>query len=181
MAHGPSPYHEGLEMAHYQGIEVLSNTEYTGMEIQNDDTGSEKPAFGVETVNIYDDDRGSRLHRDLKMRQITMIALGGALGTGLLITTGPTLQQSGPASMLTGYSLVGILCFAVMTAMGEMAAWLPLPSGFTGFAHRFVDPALGFALGWNYWFKYIITTPNNVRKNGLCVVFSLVKLQAHVF
>lgn len=43
-----------------------------------------------------------------------------------------------------------------------MAAWLPLASGFTGFAHRFVDPALGFALGWNYWFKYIITTPNNI-------------------
>lgn len=34
-----------------------------------------------------------------------------------------------------------------------MAAWLPLPSGFTGYATRFVDPALGFCLGWNYWFK----------------------------
>jgi hypothetical protein len=34
-----------------------------------------------------------------------------------------------------------------------MAAWLPLPSGFTGYATRFVDPALGFSLGWNYWFK----------------------------
>jgi len=41
----------------------------------------------------------------------------------------------------------------VMAALGEMAAWLPLPSGFTGYAHRFVDPALGFSLGWNYWFK----------------------------
>jgi hypothetical protein len=35
----------------------------------------------------------------------------------------------------------------------KMAAWLPLPSGFTGYATRFVDPALGFSLGWNYWFK----------------------------
>lgn len=40
-----------------------------------------------------------------------------------------------------------------MAALGEMAAWLPLASGFTGYAHRFVDPALGFSLGWNYWFK----------------------------
>jgi amino acid transporter len=48
--------------------------------------------------------------------------------------------------MLFGYAIVGVLCYAVMTAMGEMAAWLPLPSGFTGFANRFVDPALGFAL-----------------------------------
>lgn len=49
-----------------------------------------------------------------------------------------------------------------MAALGEMAAWLPLPSGFTGYAGRFVDPALGFAVGWNYWFKYIIVTPNNL-------------------
>jgi amino acid transporter len=41
----------------------------------------------------------------------------------------------------------------VMAALGEMAAWLPLASGFTGYAHRFVDPALGFSLGWTYWFK----------------------------
>ena len=52
-----------------------------------------------------------------------------------------------------------------------MAAWLPLPSGFTGFAHRFVDPALGFALGWNYWFKYIITTPNNLIASALVVQY----------
>jgi amino acid transporter len=43
-----------------------------------------------------------------------------------------------------------------MAALGEMAAWLPLSSGFTGYATRFCDPALGFALGWTYWFKYII-------------------------
>jgi amino acid transporter len=54
---------------------------------------------------------------------------------------------------------------------GEMAAWLPIPSGFTGFAHRFVDPALGFAIGWNYWFKYIITTPNNLIASVLIIRF----------
>ena len=43
-----------------------------------------------------------------------------------------------------------------MCALGEMAAWLPLSSGFTGYATRFVDPALGFAMGYTYWFKYII-------------------------
>ena len=52
-----------------------------------------------------------------------------------------------------------------------MAAWLPIPSGFTGFAHRFVDPALGFALGWNYWFKYIITTPNNLIASVLVIKY----------
>lgn len=42
-----------------------------------------------------------------------------------------------------------------MCALGEMAAWLPLPSGFTGYAVRFVDPALGFTLGWTYVFLFI--------------------------
>jgi amino acid transporter len=58
-----------------------------------------------------------------------------------------------------------------MSALGEMAAWLPLPSGFTGYAHRFVDPALGFSLGWTYWFKYIITTPNNLTAFSLVIQY----------
>ena len=66
--------------------------------------------------------------------------------------SGKYLAQSGPVSMLIGYALVGVLCYSVMAGLGEMAAWLPIASGFTGFANRFVDPALGFALGWNYWF-----------------------------
>ena len=45
-----------------------------------------------------------------------------------------------------------------MTALGEMAAYLPHRKGFAGYAARFVDPALGFALGWNYLMKYWIVT-----------------------
>jgi amino acid transporter len=58
-----------------------------------------------------------------------------------------------------------------MAALGEMACWLPLPSGFTGYATRFCDPALGFALGWNYWFKYIIVTPNNLTAASLVIQY----------
>lgn len=58
-----------------------------------------------------------------------------------------------------------------MAALGEMAAWLPLGSGFTGYAGRFADPALGFALGWNYYFKYIIVTPNQLTAASLVVQY----------
>jgi len=64
-----------------------------------------------------------------------------------------------------------MIAFLVMAALGEMAAWLPVSSGFTGYAHRFVDPALGFALGWNYWFKYIIVTPNNLTAFAATIQF----------
>ncbi|KAI9642903.1 amino acid transporter [Ciborinia camelliae] len=130
----------------------------------------DRPASQVEGET---EDADHSLHRGLKSRQITMIAIGGAIGTGLIIGTGKSLAQAGPAPLVIGYSIVGLLCFLVMAALGEMAAWLPLPSGFTGYATRFVDPALGFCLGWNYWFKYIIVTPNNLTAASLVIQYWL--------
>jgi len=109
------------------------------------------------------------LHRGLKSRHITMIAIGGAIGTGLIIGTGKALAQSGPGSILIAYTSVGLLVYVVMTALGEMAAWIPHASGFAGYATRFCDPALGFALGWTYWCKYIITTPNQLTASALII------------
>jgi len=57
-------------------------------------------------------------------------------------------MPSRPASILISYALVGFIVYLVMCGLGEMAAWLPLGSGFAGYATRFVDPALGFALGY---------------------------------
>jgi len=88
------------------------------------------------------------LHRGLKARHITMIAIGGAIGTGLIIGTGKALAQAGPGSIFLSYSIIGFIVFLVMGALGEMAAWLPMSAGFTGYATRFADPSLGFTLGW---------------------------------
>ncbi|PWY93236.1 hypothetical protein BO94DRAFT_532960 [Aspergillus sclerotioniger CBS 115572] len=113
----------------------------------------------------------NELHRALKARHITMIAIGGAIGTGLIIGTGSALAKAGPASILISYSVVGFIVYLVMCGLGEMAAWLPLSSGFTGYAVRFCDPALGFALGWTYWFKYIIVTPNQLTAGALVISY----------
>jgi amino acid transporter len=74
-----------------------------------------------------------------------------------------------PGSILIAYTSVGFLVYIVMTALGEMAAWIPHSSGFAGYATRFCDPALGFALGWTYWCKYIITTPNQLTATALII------------
>ncbi|KAJ5770572.1 uncharacterized protein N7511_002623 [Penicillium nucicola] len=111
------------------------------------------------------------LQRALKARHITMIAIGGAIGTGLIIGTGEALAKAGPGSILIAYAWVGFIVYLVMCALGEMAAWLPLPSGFTGYAIRFVDPALGFTLGWTYWFKYIILSPNQMTAGALVISY----------
>lgn len=88
------------------------------------------------------------LHRGLKARHISMIAIGGALGTGLIIGTGAALADAGPGSLFISYTFIGSIVFLVMAAMGEMAAWMPLSAGFMGYATRYCHPALGFTLGW---------------------------------
>ncbi|EGO18624.1 hypothetical protein SERLADRAFT_358847 [Serpula lacrymans var. lacrymans S7.9] len=100
-----------------------------------------------------------------------MIALGGAVGTGLIIGSGTALVQGGPLGLLLGYTFVGAVCYFVMVALGEMAAYIPHRKGFAGYATRFVDPALGFALGWNYLFKYLIVMPNNINAAGVVVEY----------
>ncbi|RMZ74813.1 hypothetical protein DV737_g5716, partial [Chaetothyriales sp. CBS 132003] len=119
----------------------------------------------------YGEYERTSLHRGLKARQITMIAIGGAIGTGLLIGTGSALARAGPGSVFISYTIVGFIVYLVLCALGEMAAWLPLSSGFTGYATRFCDPALGFALGWTYWFKYIIITPNQLTAGALVLQY----------
>ena len=61
--------------------------------------------------------------------------------------------------LLLGYSFLGFVCYLVMVSLGEMAAYIPHKRGFAGYATRFVDPALGFALGWNYLMKYVSLRP----------------------
>lgn len=83
------------------------------------------------------------LHRDFKERHVSMIAVAGAIGTGLIIGSGTGLLRGGPASIFIAYSIIGAVVYFVMTAVGEMATMLPTDKGFAGYATRFVDPALG--------------------------------------
>ncbi|KAK5109888.1 hypothetical protein LTR62_006495 [Meristemomyces frigidus] len=131
------------------------------------------PESPITEAGHYSDpeDKGHSLHRGLSARQVSMIAIGGAIGTGLIIGTGSALAQAGPASILISYTIVGLVVYVVMAALGEMATWLPIPGGFAVYATRYVDPALGFALGYTYWFKYIITTPNQLTAAALVIQY----------
>ncbi|WP_281198374.1 amino acid permease [Staphylococcus schleiferi] len=102
------------------------------------------------------------VQRHLKDRHISMIAIGGAIGTGLFMTSGGAIHDAGPLGALLGYSIIGIMVFFLMTSLGEMATYLPVSGSFSTYATRFVDPSLGFALGWNYWFNWVITVAADV-------------------
>ncbi|CAG8034108.1 unnamed protein product [Penicillium olsonii] len=97
------------------------------------------------------------VERDLKARHVTFIALGGNLGVGLFLGIGRALRSSGPISLFLGYAIASTVGFLMMMSLGEMAAWLPVPGAIPQFCARYVDDALGFAVGWNTWFTAVIT------------------------
>lgn len=116
----------------------------------------DEPTIGVHTVHDADNAQLTELgvietyrsdfddlHRGFKPRQVSMIAIAGAIGTGLVIASGSVLARGGPASLLIGYCLIGIVVLFVMSALGEMATYLPMSKGFAGYATRMVDPAFG--------------------------------------
>jgi len=65
------------------------------------------------------------------------------LPLGLIIGTNKALAQGGPGSLLIAYIIMGFCVYVVMVALGEMGAWLPHKKSFSGYASRFVDPAMG--------------------------------------
>lgn len=93
----------------------------------------------------------------LKSRHVQFIAIGGSIGTGLFLGIGSALTNAGPLSLLLGYSITSIAIYAMLQALGEMATWLPLPGAIPQFCARYVDDALGFAVGWNTWYSSAIT------------------------
>lgn len=102
------------------------------------------------------------IKRGLKDRHISMIAMGGCIGTGLFMTSGGAIYDAGALGALLAYAIIGAMVFFLMTSLGEMATYLPVSGSFSTYATRFVDPSLGFALGWNYWFNWVITVAADV-------------------
>ncbi|MCJ1431682.1 glyceraldehyde-3-phosphate dehydrogenase 1 [Xylographa pallens] len=104
----------------------------------------------------------SPLHRSLKGRHLQMIAIGGSIGTGLFVGSGKALATGGPASLLIAFSLIGIMLYCTVHALGEMAVAFPVAGSFSAYSTRFLDPAWGFAMGWNYALQWLVVLPLEV-------------------
>ncbi|ATO51947.1 amino acid permease [Brevibacillus laterosporus] len=111
------------------------------------------------------------MKRGLKARHLTMIALGGSIGTGLFLASGGAISQAGPGGAILAYLAIGIMVYFLMTSLGEMAAFMPESGSFSTYATKFVDPALGFALGWNYWYNWAITIAAELSAATLLMKF----------
>ncbi|EPV5184316.1 amino acid permease [Listeria monocytogenes] len=113
------------------------------------------------------------IRRDLKTRHLSMIAIGGSIGTGLFLASGNAIHTAGPGGALVAYLAIGIMVYFLMTSLGEMATYMPVSGSFSTYASRFVDPAFGFALGWNYWFNWAITLAVDISTAAIIVQFWL--------
>ncbi|PSS35352.1 hypothetical protein PHLCEN_2v1689 [Hermanssonia centrifuga] len=111
-----------------------------------------------------------QVQRKLKQRHVQMIAVAGTIGTGLFLGSGHALQGAGPLGALIAYALVGTVAYASLCSLGEMTSHAPISGTFPHFAARWVDPSLGFALGWNYWYTNAISIP--VEISAACILIS---------
>ncbi|WP_315707724.1 amino acid permease [Brenneria uluponensis] len=100
---------------------------------------------------------GTMLRRELKARHLTMIAIGGSIGTGLFVASGATVSQAGPGGALLSYALIGLMVYFLMTSLGELAAFMPVAGSFSTYGAQYVEEGFGFALGWNYWYNWAVT------------------------
>ncbi|MDR0570901.1 MAG: amino acid permease, partial [Clostridiales Family XIII bacterium] len=113
----------------------------------------------------------SDLKRGLKVRHVNMIAIGGAIGTGLFVAVGGSLHEAGPGGALLAYGVIGVMVFFLMTSLGEMSTYMPVTGSFETYATKFVDPSLGFALGWNYWYNWAITVAAELEAGVIVISF----------
>ncbi|MGG3470616.1 amino acid permease [Neobacillus pocheonensis] len=113
------------------------------------------------------------LERKLKTRHLTMIAIGGTIGTGLFLASGTTIHDAGPGGALAAYLIAGIMVYFLMTSLAEMASYIPITGSFSTYTARFVDPALGFAVGWNYWYNNAIILALELSASALIMKYWL--------
>ncbi|KEF57917.1 AAT family amino acid transporter [Exophiala aquamarina CBS 119918] len=137
-------------------------------------TKTAAPALG-EALDVYGDAATAEelgyVQRGLKSRHMQFMAIGGSIGTGLFLGIGGAFAKSGPLSVILGFSFTGCAVFAMMMCLGEMTTWLPLPGAIPQYCARYVDPAMGFAVGWNNWYLAVIAICADLNAAAVLVQF----------
>lgn len=110
------------------------------------------------------------LKRGLKSRHIQLIALGGAIGTGLFLGIAQTIKMAGP-SVLLGYGIAGVIAFLIMRQLGEMVVDEPVAGSFSYFADKYCGHLPGFLSGWNYWVLYVLVSMAELTAVGIYVQY----------
>jgi L-asparagine permease len=108
--------------------------------------------------------------QSLGRRQVQMIAIGGAIGTGLFLGSASRLHSTGPALVLS-YAFVGVIAFLLMRALGELVLHRPTSGAFVSYAREFYGEKWAYVTGWMYWLNWALTGIAELSAVGLYVQF----------
>lgn len=112
-----------------------------------------------------------QLKREITMRQLSRITLGGGIGTGLFLASGALIGGAGPGGALVAYSIIAIIVYFLMTGLAEMTSFMPVSGAYAAQATKFVDPAFGFTVGWNSWFGWAVTIAVELEAGAIIMGF----------
>ncbi|KAI4592659.1 hypothetical protein KJ359_010561 [Pestalotiopsis sp. 9143b] len=118
-------------------------------------------ASNAQPLGSYDTTQGpeSATKKVISTRQFIFTAMGGTIGAGLLIASGPVLKSYGPGNLLFGYLVVGFCVSFMMGALNELASTFPTAGSFYDYSLRFISPSWGFAMGWNWVLNFMCIVP----------------------
>lgn len=104
--------------------------------------------------------------RTLGVRQMRLLALGSTIGVGLFLGSASAIKVAGP-SILLAYLVAGLMTFIILRALGEMAVYKPVTGSFAAYATEYVNPLVGYVVGWGYWFYWSIIAIAEVTAVGI--------------
>lgn len=110
------------------------------------------------------------LSRGLKNRHVQLIAIGGAIGTGLFLGAGKSIHLTGP-SILFAYIITGIICFLIMRALGELLLTNLEYNSFVDFVQDYMGNMAAFITGWTYWFCWVSIAMADLTAVGIYIQF----------
>ena len=119
----------------------------------------------VHVINLRMAEQEQGLKRELNARQMAMVAVGGSIGTGLLLGSGAAIQVAGPAVVVT-YILSALISWTGAMALGEMSSVHPAAGSFGVYAELYLNPWAGFIARYGYWFSVVIAIGSELVAAG---------------
>ena len=114
---------------------------------------SEKKKTSIERVM----ETGSGLKRTMKTKDAIMVGVGGTIGTGLFLSSGDVLSGAGPGGAIVAYLIGGFIIWLMTACLGELCSAMPIAGSIQAYATEFINPAMGFTIGWVNWIGAALT------------------------
>jgi amino acid transporter len=116
-------------------------------------------------------ENADHLRRRVGNRQIQLLTIGGAIGTGLFVSIGGALNKGGPAGLFLGWFFYCMVAAAINNGMAEMTTYMPVSGGYIRLAGKWVDDAFSFMAGWNFFAYEVLAIPFEITAISLVLSF----------